>query len=173
MSSSPAPISLYQASVPVFVRQLKALSQILAKAAAHADEHKLDPAQYTTARLAADMLPLTSQIFIATDMAKGCAARLAGVEVPTYEDTESTLGELQARIEKTLAFLQSFQASQIDGAEGRSITLKLRTGERQFDGITYLLAFVLPNFFFHVTTAYALLRHQGVPLGKLDFLGAR
>jgi uncharacterized protein len=173
MTQTTPSISLYQASIPVFVRQLNALSAILAKAAAHAESQQLDPAQYTSARLAADMLPLTSQVFIATDMAKGCAARLAGVDVPTYEDTESTLPELQARIEKTVAFLQGFQASQIDGAEGKAITLKLRNGERHFIGIDYLLVFVLPNFFFHVTTAYDLLRQQGVPLGKLDFLGAR
>lgn len=166
-------ISLYRASVPVFVRQLQALSAMLGKADAHAQAQQLDPAGLTGARLAPDMLPLTSQIYIATDMAKGCAARLAGLDAPAYEDTETTLAELQARIAKTVSYLQGFQASQIDGAEERSITLKLRSGERQFNGLDYLLGFALPNFFFHVTTAYGLLRHQGVPLGKLDFLGAR
>lgn len=166
-------ISMYQASVPVFVRQLGALSAILDKAAAHASSQGVDPASYGQLRLAPDMLPLTSQVFIAADTAKGCAARLAGVEAPAFPDTEVTLAELQARITKTLDYLKTFAPAQIDGSEGREVVLKLRSGDRHFSGIDYLLGFALPNFFFHVTTAYDLLRHQGVPLGKLDYLGAR
>ena len=166
-------ISMYQASVPVFLRQLSALSSILEKAAAHAAAQGSDPAAYGQLRLAPDMLPLTSQIFIAADTAKGCAARLAGIEAPAFPDTEATLPELQARIAKTLDYLKTFAPAQIDGSEAREVVLKLRSGDRHFTGIDYLLSFALPNFFFHVTTAYDLLRHQGVPLGKLDYLGAR
>lgn len=166
-------LSMYQASVPTFLRQLQALSVILDKAMAHAEATGLDPAQLTSARLAPDMLPFTNQIFIATDTAKGCAARLAGVEAPVYADNETTLPELQARIAKTLAYLKDFSPEQIDGSEERTVTLKLRSGEVSFTGQNYLQSFAMPNFFFHVTTAYGLLRQQGVPLGKLDFLGPR
>ncbi|MDD0810180.1 DUF1993 domain-containing protein [Curvibacter sp. RS43] len=166
-------LSMYQASVPTFLRQLQALSVILDKAMAHAEATGLDPAQLTSARLAPDMLPFTNQIFIATDTAKGCAARLAGVEAPVYADSETTLPELQARIAKTLAYLKDFSPEQIDGSEERTVTLKLRSGEVSFTGQNYLQSFAMPNFFFHVTTAYGLLRQQGVPLGKLDFLGPR
>lgn len=164
---------MYQASVPTFLRQLQALSVILDKAMAHAQSTGLDPAQLTTARLAPDMLPFTNQIFIATDTAKGCAARLAGVEAPVFADSETTLPELQARIGKTLDYLKTFRPEQIDGSEERAVTLKLRSGEVTFTGLSYLQTFAMPNFFFHVTTAYGLLRQQGVPLGKLDFLGPR
>lgn len=165
-------ISMYHASVPVFIRQLGNLSAILDKAIAHASSAGIDPAELVSARLAPDMLPLSSQIQIASDTAKGCAARLAGVDVPRWEDTESTLPELKARIAKTLDFLKGFRPEQIDGSEAREITLKLRDRELKFSGIGYLLGYVMPNFSFHVVTAYDLLRHKGVPLGKRDYLGA-
>lgn len=165
-------ISMYQASVPVFIRQLGNLSAILDKAIAHASSAGIDPAELVSARLAPDMLPLSSQIQIASDTAKGCAARLAGVDVPRWEDTESTLPELKARIAKTLDFLKGFRPEQIDGSEAREITLKMRDRELKFSGIGYLLRYAMPNFSFHVVTAYDLLRHKGVPLGKRDYLGA-
>lgn len=164
-------LSMYQASVPVFVRQLRNLSAILDKAGAHAASAGLDPAALVGARLAPDMLPLSSQVQIACDNAKGCAARLAGIEVPRWEDKEQTLAELQERIARTQAFLQGFEPGQIDGSEAREITLKLRDREVRFSGQDYLLCFALPNFYFHMVTAYDLLRHQGVPIGKRDYLG--
>lgn len=166
-------LSMYQASIPVFIRMLGNLSKILDKAAAFAEAKKIDPAVLIRDRLAPDMLPFSFQIQTATDAAKGCAARLGGIEAPSFADTESTLPELKQRIEKTLAFLQTVTAAQIDGSEERSVTLKLRVGELQFKGQDYLLHFALPNFYFHVSTAYAILRHNGVDLGKADFLGGR
>ena len=165
-------LSMYQASIPVFIRMLSNLSAILDKAVAQAEAKKLDPSALLKARLAPDMLPFTFQIQTASDSAKGCAARLAGIEAPSFADTETTFPELKARIAKTLEFLRSVKPEQIDGSEERNVTLKLRTGEMHFKGQTYLLAFALPNFYFHVTTAYALLRHNGVEIGKQDFLGA-
>ncbi|MGJ0516130.1 MAG: DUF1993 domain-containing protein [Methylomicrobium sp.] len=164
-------LSIYQASVPVFVRMLDNLSKILDLAVQYAEEKKIDPSVLINARLAPDMYPLSRQVQIATDMAKGCAARLAGMEVPVYEDNETTFPELQERIAKTLAFIQSVSADQIDGSEERHITLKLRSREVSFTGQPYLLHFVLPNFYFHVTTAYAILRHNGLAIGKMDFIG--
>ena len=164
-------LSMYQASVPVFIRALSNLSAILDKAVAQADAKKLDPSVLINARLAPDMLPFTAQIQIATDTAKGCAARLAGIEVPSFADTETTFPELKARLAKTIEFLKSVKPEQVDGSEQRSVTLKQRTGELHFHGQAYLLGFVLPNFFFHVTTAYALLRHNGVVIGKQDYIG--
>lgn len=164
-------ISMYQASVPVFVRSLGNLSAILDKAAAHAEANKVDPAVLLATRLYPDMFPLSRQIQIATDMAKGAAARLAGVERPVHEDNETTFAEMQARIEKTLEFIRSIEPEQIDGSEERTITLTLRGNDVQFAGQPYLLHFVLPNLFFHTTTAYAILRHCGVALGKPDFIG--
>jgi hypothetical protein len=163
---------MYQASIPVFVRALGNLSAILDKAAAHAEGRKIDPAVLINARLAPDMFPLSRQVQSATDSAKGCGARLAVAEVPRYEDTESTFPELQARIAKTVAFLQSLGPELIDGSEDRTITLKLRGREVNFSGQNYLLNFALPNFFFHATTAYAILRHNGLEIGKTDFLGS-
>jgi len=162
---------MYQASIPAFVRMLGNLSAILDKAAAHAEAKKIDPAVFINARLAPDMFPLSRQVQIATDMVKGCAARLAGIEVPSYEDNESTFAELQARIAKTKEFLQTVSAAQIDGSEERQITLKFGSKELNFLGQAYLLDFVIPNFHFHLTTTYAILRHNGVEIGKKDYVG--
>jgi hypothetical protein len=165
-------ISMYQASVPVFLRNLDILSTLLAKAAAHAEENKIDPSVFINARLAPDMFPLSAQIQSASDAAKSGSARLAGVPVPSFADTETTFDELQARIEKTKAFLQTLTAAQIDGTEEKTITVKMRANEVSWAGQSYLLTFVLPNFFFHVTTAYDILRHNGVKVGKRDYLGS-
>ena len=164
-------LSMYQASVPTFLRTLKNLSAILDKAAAFAEAKKIDESVLVNARLAPDMFPFARQIQIATDMVKGCAARLAGVEVPSYADTESTIAELKARIAKTIALLEGFKPEQIDGSEEKTVTLKLRGREVNFVGKPYLFEFVIPNFYFHVTTAYDILRHNGVELGKQDFIG--
>lgn len=164
-------LSMYQASIPVFVRMFGNLAAILDKAAAYAEAKKIDPAVLLNARLAPDMHPLTRQVQIASDAAKGCAARLAGVETPSFADTESSFAELQARIQKTLDFLQGFSPAQIDGSEGRKVVIKFPGAELKFSGQDYLLHFVLPNFYFHLTTAYAILRHNGLEIGKMDFLG--
>lgn len=166
------PLSMYEASVPVFRHTLGALSAILDKAEAYAAERKIDPAVLLNTRLFPDMFPLVRQVQIASDQAKGCVARLAGVDVPGYEDNEASFADLKARIAKTLAFVEGFKPAQIDGSEERPITMKLRSGELSFTGQSYLLRFVLPNFYFHATTAYDILRHCGVPLGKRDFLGS-
>lgn len=164
-------LSMYQATVPVFARMLENLGGILAKAAAHAEAKKIDPAVFANARLAPDMFALARQVQIASDTAKGCVARLAGAEVPSYPDTEATFPELRERIARTLAFVRGFTAQQIDGAEERTVTLKLRGDEVKLRGEDYLLKLAIPNFFFHVTTAYDILRHNGVELGKTDYLG--
>ena len=164
-------LSMYQASVPVFVQILGALGNVLGKAEAHADAKKIDPAVLMASRLAPDMLPLSRQLHIACDFAKGATARLAGIEVPSWPDDEKTFAEFRARIGKTSEYVQGFKPAQIDGSEGREITLKMRDATRTFEGRPYLLHFVLPNFFFHATTAYDILRHNGVELGKRDFLG--
>ena len=164
-------LTMYQASIPVFIRMLGNLSSILDKAAAHAEAKKIDPAIFINARLAPDMYPLSRQVQIATDVVKGCAARLAGIEVPSFEGNEATFPELQARIAKTVAFLQSVSAGQIDGSEERTVTLKVHGKDSDFSGQRYFLNFVLPNFYFHITTAYAILRHNGLELGKKDFVG--
>jgi uncharacterized protein len=165
-------ISMYQASVPVLIRMLRSLRAILDKAALHAEARKLDPAVLTGARLFPDMFALTRQVQIASDMAKGCGARLAGVEPPRFEDSEGSFAELAGRIDKTVEFLETLKPEQIDGSETRDIVLPLRGGAREFKGLAYLLHFALPNFYFHVTTAYNILRHNGVELGKMDYLGA-
>ena len=165
-------ITLYQASIPVFMQMLENLSSIIDKTVTHADAKKIDQAIFVNARLAPDMYPLSRQVQIATDMAKGCAARLAGIEVPGYEDNETSFAELQARIAKTIVFLKSVSAEQIDGNEEKTITLQTHSRELSFLGQPYLLNFVLPNFYFHITTAYAILRHNGVDLGKMDFVGS-
>jgi hypothetical protein len=164
-------ISMYQASVPAFQRALKAFDAILDKATAYAEERKIDPAVLTSARLAPDMHPLNRQVHLLSDTAKGACARLAGVAVPSFADTETTFPELKARIAKTLDFIASVRPDQIDGSETRDISLKAGSRELSFKGQDYLVRFALPNFYFHVTTAYAILRHNGVPIGKLDYLG--
>ncbi|MCG3188246.1 MAG: hypothetical protein LKCHEGNO_00173 [Burkholderiaceae bacterium] len=166
-------ISMYSASVPVFVKTLTNMVGWLDKAEAHAKARNFDPAVYLTLRLAPDMLPLPAQIRIAGDSAKGCAARLVGKEPPVFEDNETTLEQLRQRIRKTLAYLESVSASDIDGSEQREIVIPARNREpRRFLGEYYLKHYALPNFFFHATTLYALLRHNGVELGKSDFLRA-
>jgi hypothetical protein len=162
---------MFQASVPIFLRQLNALSAILDKAAGHARETGIDPSELINARLAPDMFPLSRQVQIATDHAKGAAARLSRREVPKYDDTESTFDQLKARIAKTIDFVKSVPAAEFEGAESRGVTLTIGGQPRSFSGEHYLVHFALPNFFFHVTTAYDILRHKGVPLGKRDFIG--
>jgi hypothetical protein len=164
-------ISMYQASVPVFIRTLGNLREVLQKGASHAEARKFDPGILVASRLYPDMFPLSRQVQIACDMVKGGAARLAGVEPPKYEDNETTLPELLARIDKTVEYLKTLKAQQIDGSEERPVTLTTQRGTLNFTGQNYLLNFVLPNLYFHATTAYALLRHNGVELGKGDFLG--
>lgn len=164
-------ISMYQASAPHFISMLNNLSAILDKAQAHADAKKIDSTVFTSARLSPDMFAMARQVQIACDSVKGALARLAGVDIPKHEDTEKTFQELKARIAKTVAFLQTFKPEQIDGTEDKDILLKIGGHELKFTGIKYLLEFVYPNFYFHVTTAYDLLRHNGVELGKRDFLG--
>jgi len=163
---------MYQASVPVLIHGLKNLSAILAKAADHADEKKIDHEVFLNARLAPDMFALTRQVQVASDTAKGCGARLAGVEVPSFADNETSFVELQERLAKTVAFLEGLTPAQIDGSEEKAVVLKFPSREFHFTGQTYLFGFVLPNFYFHMTTAYDILRHNGVPLGKPDYLGA-
>jgi hypothetical protein len=165
-------LSMYQASVPVFVRMLGNLSTILDKAAKHAEAKKIDPSVFVNARLAPDMFALARQVQIATDSAKGCAARLAGVEVPAYADTEATIPELQARIAKTVEFIKSIKPAQIDGSENRTVTIKMRGKDTDFKGQPYLLNYAMPNLYFHVTTAYDILRHNGVEVAKMDYLGS-
>lgn len=166
------PLSMYRASVPVFIHTLGALSNILAKGAAYAEARDIDPSVLVNARLAPDMFPLSRQVQIAGDMAMRGAARLAGVDFPNNPDTEATFSELQARIGKTLKFIEDLSPKQIDGSEEKPITVQMRDGPLNFTGQDYLLNFVLPNFYFHVTAAYLILRHNGVELGKKDFLGA-
>ena len=166
-------LTMHNSSVPVFVRTFTSMLAWLDKAQAHAEARKFDTANYLGLRLAPDMLPFTRQIQIATDGAKGCVARLAGLEVPKWDDTEASLDDLRARIRKTLDYVQSIPAAQIDGSEQREILLPTRSGEpMRFTGEAYLKHFVLPNLYFHATTTYALLRHAGVEIGKKDFLGA-
>ena len=162
---------MYQASVPVFLRGLKNLSGILAKGAADAAERKIDSSVFLTARLAPDMFPLTRQVQIASDHAKGAAARLAGVEVPKFEDVETSFEDLQQRLTRVIEFIRTFEAGQIDGSEEREISLPIGARTLTLRGQAYLLTFALPNFYFHSTTAYAILRHNGVGIGKRDFIG--
>ena len=164
-------LSMYQASIPAFVQMLNNLSAIMDKAEAHAQSREIDPEVLLSYRLAPDMFPFVRQIQVAADLAKGAAARLASVEVPKHDDTEKTFAELKARLAKTLAFVQSFKPSNIDGSEDRDINLKLGEHTMSFKGQHYLVHFVLPNFYFHCTTAYDILRHCGVELGKRDFIG--
>ncbi len=164
-------VSMYQSSIPVFVRFLNNLSEILSQAEKFAESKKIDESVLVNARLAPDMYPLSRQIQIASDAVKGCTARLAGLELPSFPDTETTFAELQARIQKTKDFVQSVTPEQIDGSEIRPITLKVGGHELSFEGRSYLSNFVLPNFFFHISMTYAILRHNGVDLGKKTYLG--
>ena len=165
-------ISMYQSSVPVFIRQLNNLSNILNKAVDHCEAKKIDQAALITFRLFPDMLPLSRQVQIACDSVKAGASRLAEVEIPSHEDTETTFAELQERITKTIAFLQTIKAEQIDGKEELKISYTQRNKESNFIGQPYLLQYVLPNLYFHITAAYAILRHNGVEIGKKDYLGS-
>lgn len=163
--------SLYQAGVPAVLHTLDALSKILAKGAAFAEARKIDPSVLINYRLAADMFPLARQVQITCDMAKGMATRLTGSDVPSWADTETSFDELQARIAKTVDFIKSFTPDQYIGGESRDIVLKTGSGTLEMKGDQYLTFFVLPNFYFHATTTYAILRHVGVEIGKWDFLG--
>ena len=165
-------ISMYQASVPVFIRMLSNLKAILEKAAAHARERKIDESAFLGARLYPDMLACARQVQLATDFARGTAARLAGGEPPSFEDKEQTFADLIARIDRTLAYLRTFSAERIDGTETQVIVRPIRGEPKQFTGLDYLLQYALPNFYFHTTTAYDILRHNGIVIGKGDFIGS-
>ena len=158
---------IYDASIPPLIHMLGGLSTILSKGEAHGG---IDPAD---ARLAPDMLPLKAQIYIATDQAKGCGARLAGVEIPKYEDTETTFAELKARVAKTIAFLKTLDRKAFAGAEAKHVVLKFPNNSFEFNGADYVGKFVLPNVYFHITTAYGILRNRGVALAKGDYLSSR
>jgi hypothetical protein len=164
-------ISMYQASVPRFVNILGNLSNILDKAQVHVDAKKLDDGTLTNYRLFPDMLPMTTQVQIACDAAKGVVARLAGVEIPVHKDDEKTLADLKARIAKTVAFIQTVTPAQIDGAEDKEIVIKRGDKETRYSGMQFLLGHAIPNFYFHVTTTYNILRHNGIEIGKRDYLG--
>lgn len=166
-------LTLHAVAEPLLTQSLNALSGVLAKAAGHAEAKKIDPAVLLQARLYPDMLPLVRQVQIASDFAKGSVARLAGVELPAWADDETTFDQLQARITRTLDFIASVDAAKFDGAEIREIVLRPGTDkEKRFDGQAYLVKYAIPQFLFHVTTAYAILRHNGVEIGKRDFMGA-
>jgi uncharacterized protein len=164
-------LSMYQASIPPLLRMLGNFKAILEKGAAYEAAKKLDPSVLPNCRLYPDMLPLRAQVYIATDAAKGCPARLSGTDPVKFEDTEQTLAELIARVDKTIALLKAVKPEQVDGSEARAVTINTPRGPLHFQGQQYLQHFVLPNFYFHVTTAYNILRHNGVELGKLDYLG--
>lgn len=165
-------LSFYDISVPVFLRGLGQLGHVLDKGLAHAQSAGIDPIVLVNARLAPDMFTLAGQVQSASDAAKLGTARLAGVTAPSFPDTESSYAELQARVAKTIDYLKTVDRALIDGAEGRELTMKVRGNELRFTAERYLLQFALPNFFFHVATAYDVLRHNGVPIGKLDYLGS-
>lgn len=166
-------LTMFDATIPPLKRTLGNLAAILKKAEEYADAKKVEHHVLLNSRLFVDMYPLTRQVQIATDMSKGAGARLAAVEIPKYEDNETSFAELQARIAKTIAFLDAITPQQLEGAETREITLTIRKADIKFTGQDYLLKWVLPNVYFHVTTAYNILRHNGVELGKPDFLGPR
>ncbi len=165
-------LTMYEASIPAFVGMLNTLSTLLDKGEAFAEAKKIDPSVLVNARLAPDMHPLSRQIQIASDSVKGAGARLAGVEVPSFPDTETTFPELKARIAKTIAFLTELDPAKFDGAEDRTIAQPMGPSEIKFPARAYLFEFVIPNFYFHVTTAYAILRHNGVDIGKPAYLAA-
>lgn len=164
-------ISMYAASVPPMIRSLTNLRVIIEKAISYAEAKKIAPSVLINARLYPDMFPLVRQIQIATDVAKGAVSRLADLEPPKYEDNEETFSEILARIDKTIVLLESFKPEQIDGSEDKTIALPMHDKTVNFKGLPYLLDFVLPNVYFHVTTVYAILRHNGAEIGKKDFLG--
>jgi hypothetical protein len=164
-------VSMYRATIPVFIRALNVLVTLLDKADTYTKEKGLAPADLLGARLIDDMLPFAAQIQIASDTSKLSAERLSGVAAPRFDDTEATLDELRERVLKTVAYLKSIDAANFDGSEARTVTLKQRGSELTFTGSDYLFQFALPNFYFHVVTAYDVLRQAGVPVGKLDFLG--
>ena len=164
-------LSMHQASAVRFANTLGNLSAILDKAHAHAEAKKLDPAVLGGLRLIADMFPLSRQVQIACDTAKGAVARLAGIEIPKHDDTEQTIAELKARIAKTLDFLGSVPAAKLDGSEAREVLMKMRGQDVKFSGMQYLFGHAQPNFYFHVTTAYNILRANGVDIGKRDYIG--
>jgi hypothetical protein len=166
------PLSMYQASVPAALQMLASLSAILDKAAAYAAARKIEPSVLLNARLYPDMFPLVRQVQLTADHAKGMAARLAGVEVPKFADTETSFDELKARLAKTADFVKSVKPAQIDGSENREITIPIPSAPITFKGQSYLVNFALPNLFFHATAAYAILRHCGVEVGKRDFIGS-
>ena len=166
------PLSMYEVSVPALKQTLGSLAAILGKAAAHAQSRQIDPAVLLNARLFPDMFPLLRQVRVACDFAKSVSARLAGVEMPNFEDNEQTFADLQARIAKTLAFIGSLTPQQFEGSETREIVTQAGTPkEKRFSGQSYALNYGLPHFFFHVSTAYGILRHNGVELGKKDYIG--
>ena len=164
------PVTLYEASVPAFEKHLHALDGLLDKAAAHAEAKKFDSKVLLDARLYPDMFDLKRQVQVACDFAKSCVARLAGETPPSHPDTETTIPELKERIAKTLAFVRIIAPTAMDGAEDRELTIKVGPNEMTFTGRDYLLGFVLPNFYFHCAAAYAILRHNGVEIGKRDFM---
>jgi len=164
-------ISMYQASAPRLINSMRNLSTILDKTQAYIDAKKIDPVALLQFRLFPDMLNLTRQIQIATDTAKGVVARLAGVDIPTYEDNETSVAELQARIAKTIAFIEGFTPAQIDGTEDKAIVTKRGDKETHYTGMQFLLGHAIPNVYFHVSIAFAILRHNGVEIGKRDYLG--
>lgn len=166
-------LTMYDATIPTLKRLLTNLSAILKKGEAHADAKKIDHSIFLNARLAPDMYAFTRQVQIATDMSKGAVARLAGVDIPKYEDDETTFADLQARITKTVALIDGIKPAQLEGSENRDIVITVRNTNLEFKGQAYLLNWVNPNVYFHVATAYNILRHNGVELGKLDFLGPR
>jgi uncharacterized protein len=163
--------TIYDASLPPLIRGLENLSKILDKAVAQAKSEDRELNTLLEARLAPDMFAFTRQVQVVSDTAKGCAARLTGAEPPSYPDEEKTFAELQQRIGKTVEYLKSFRPEQFEGADARTVTLKFPTGAMSFSGRDYLTGFVLPNFYFHVTAAYAILRHEGIAIGKMDYLG--
>jgi hypothetical protein len=165
-------VSIYDISVPVFVRTLSNLKAVLEKAKAHALDHKIEESALVNARLYPDMFPLSRQVQVATDMARGCGARLSGAEPPSYEDKEQTFDELIARVARTIEYLKGLDQNAFADAATRDITRPVRGKPHTFTGIDYLLQFAVPNMYFHATTAYDILRHNGVPLGKADFIGA-
>lgn len=165
------PLTVYEASVPRFANILRNLAAILDKAQAHVEAKKIDPLALTQARLFPDMFTLARQVQTACDSAKGAVARLAGVEIPKHEDVEQTFPELKARIAKTLDFIESVPKAKLDGAEGREVTLKFRGQDTKFGALQFLFGFAYPNFYFHVATAYGILRHNGVEVGKRDYIG--